>query len=95
MRRKGWAILWLFLSGAIVGTALDVYHVHSHIERYPVPVLFGVAWWVPLLFGTAVVAIGCTHPLVDPLLGQRRQPRRLLLSGGELFWLILAYLVSA
>ncbi|MGH2482092.1 MAG: hypothetical protein ACRDHW_20775, partial [Ktedonobacteraceae bacterium] len=25
----------------------------------------------------------------------RRQPRRLLLSGGELFWLILAYLVSA
>lgn len=95
MRRKGWAILWLFLLGAIVGTALDAYHVHSHIERYPVPVLFGVAWWVPLLFGTAVVAIGCTHPLVDPLLGQRRQPRRLLLSMGELFWLILAYLVSA
>jgi hypothetical protein len=95
MRHKGWAILWLFLSGAIAGSGLDAYHVYSHIERYPVPILFGIAWWVPLLFGCAAVAIGYSHPQVDPLLEQRRQPRRLLFSIGELFWLILAYLVCA
>lgn len=95
MKRMAWAITWLFLLGAIFGTALDAYHVHSYVERYPMPVLFGVAWWVPLLFGAAAVAIGVSHPLVDPLLGHARRPRRLFLSIGELTWLVLAYIVSA
>lgn len=95
MKRKAWAIVWLFLLGATFGTALDAYHVYSNIESYPMPVLFGVAWWVPLLFGAAAVAIGVSHPLVDPLLGHAWRPRRLLLSVGELTWLVLAYLVSA
>ncbi len=91
---KGWAICWLFLVGATFGTALDAFHVYSKVERYSVPVLFGLAWWVPFLFGSAVVAIGYSHPMVDPLLGQRRGPQRLLLSVGELTWVVLAYLVS-
>ena len=95
MKRETWAIVWLFLTGAIFGTALDAYHVHSHIERYPIPVLFGVAWWVPLLFGAAAVAIGVSHPMIDPLLGHVRRSKRLILSIGELTWLVLAYLVSA
>src|SRR5712691_4285445 len=92
---KGWAIFWLFLVGVTFGTALDAFHVYSKVERYPVPVLFGLAWWVPFLFGGAAVAIGYSHPMVDPLLRQRRVPQRLLFSVGELTWVVLAYLVSA
>ena len=93
--RKGWPIFWLFLLGATLGTGLDAFHVYSGVERYPSPVLLGVAWWVPLLFGTAVVVIGYSHPLVDPLLGHRQRPHRLLFGAGELAWLVLAYLVAA
>ena len=92
---KGWPILWLFLLGATIGTSLDAFHVYSGVERYPAPVLFGVAWWVPPLFGAAVVAIGYSHPLVDPLLHHWQRPRRLLFSIGELTWLVLAYLIAA
>ena len=91
---RGWPILWLFLLGATLGTGLDALHVYSKIERYPMPTLFGLAWWVPLLFGAAAVAIGYSHPLVDPLLHHRRF-RRLSVSIGELTWVVLAYLVSA
>lgn len=87
-------ILLLFASGATAGTALDAIHAHNHVERYPNLVLFGVAWWVPLLFGTAAVAIGVSHPLVDPLLHQQRSPP-LINSVAELAWLLLAYLLSA
>ncbi len=57
MKNSGWVIVWLFLPGAIFGTALDAIDVYSHVERYSNPVLFGLAWWVPLLFGAAAVAI--------------------------------------
>lgn len=87
-------IPWLFLLGAVTGTALDALHVHSDVERYPSPFLFGVAWWVPLLFGAAAVAIGVSHALVDPLLRQYRSPP-LINSFAELAWLVLAYLISA
>ncbi len=95
MQIKAQAILLLFLLGATLGSALDAFHVSSGVERYPLPVLFGLAWWVPLLFGSATVVIGYSHPLVDPLLYNRRAPRRLLVSLGEVTWLVLAYLISA
>ena len=95
MRPTGTAMLWLFLLGAILGSCLDAFHVHSGVERYPVPVLFGLAWWVPLLFGAAAVAIGTSHVLADPLLGHVRRPYRLPISLSELAWLLLAYLVGA
>src|SRR5437588_12706585 len=95
MNSRGLVILWLFLLGATLGTALDSLHVHSGVERYPLPVLFGLAWWVPLLFGSAAVAIGYSHPLVDPLLHNRRPPRRIWVSLAALTWLVLAYLVSS
>src|SRR5690349_18978403 len=69
---QGRMLLWLFLAGAILGTALDAFHVLSGVERYAAPALFGVAWWAPLLFGGAAVAIGYSHPLFDPLLNHRR-----------------------
>jgi hypothetical protein len=89
------AIFWLFLLGATLGTALDAFHVYSHVERYAMPVLFGLVWWVPLLFGTAAVAIGYSHPLVDPLIHNIRPHRRLTTSIAELGWLLLAYLIAA
>jgi hypothetical protein len=90
-----WAILWLFLLGATLGTALDAFHVYSYVEQYTRPSFFGVAWWVPLLFGSAAVAIGYSHPLVDPLIHNIRPPRRISTSVAELGWLVLAYLVAA
>src|SRR5207249_2025730 len=91
---KGLAVLYLFLLGTTLGTALDAFHVHSGVERYPVPVFWGVAWWVPLLFGGAAVAIGWSHVGVDPLLGQRRRAVGVGWSLGEVMWVVLAYVVS-
>ncbi len=86
-------ILSLFILGIVCGTLLDAFQVANQVERYPVPAFLGVAWWVPLLFGTASLAIGLSHPLVDPLLRHHRSPS-LLNSIPELGWLILAYLIS-
>ena len=69
--------------------------MYSHVERYSGPVLFGLAWWVPLLFGAATVAIGYSHPLIDPLIGNIRPAHRLSISFGELTWLLLVQLVGA
>ena len=91
----GRAILWLFLLGAIFGTALDAFHVYSYVEQYTRPAFLGVAWWVPLLFGIAAVAIGYSHPLTDPLIHNLRRPRRLTMSIAELAWLLLAYVIAA
>ena len=93
--QRTWTAFWLFLLGATLGTALDALEVYSGVERYPWPMFFGVAWWVPLLFGAAAVAIGYSHPLVDPLISHARPYRRLSSSIGELTWLVLAYLISA
>ena len=88
-------ILRLFLLGAIFGTALDSFHVFTSVEQYTRPAFLGVAWWVPLLFGFAAVAIGYSHPLVDPLIHNLRRTRRLSTSIAELAWLLLAYVIAA
>jgi hypothetical protein len=92
---RGWAIWWLFVLGATVGTGLDAFHVYSKVERYTVPVFFGLAWWVPLLFGLAAVAIGFSHAMVDPLLGQQRAPREFQMCVVGLLWVVLVYVISA
>lgn len=91
----GRVILWLFLLGATLGTALDAIDVYSNVERYTMPTLFGLAWWVPLLFGAAAVAIGYSHPLVDPLILNGRHSRPLLNSFFQVGWLLLAYVLGA
>jgi len=88
-------MLWLFLLGAIFGTVLDAFHVYSYVEQYTRPAFLGVAWWVPLLFGFAAVAIGYSHPLIDPLIHNIRHSRRLAISIAELAWLLLAYMIAA
>jgi len=95
MKNKEWAVLVLFVLGATLGTVLDAIDVYSGVERYTVPALFDLAWWVPLLLGTAAVAIGYSHTMVDPLIAHMRPVRRLSISFAELMWLLLAYLVGA
>ena len=92
---NGRAIWWLFVLGAVVGTGLDAFHVYSKVERYAMPVFLGVAWWAPLLFGGTAVAIGYSHTMVDPLLGQRRVPRQLQICIVQLLWVVLVYIISA
>jgi hypothetical protein len=41
---RGWAIWWLFVLGATVGTGLDAFHVYSKVERYAVWVGCGGDW---------------------------------------------------
>lgn len=89
------ALFWLFLLGAICGTALDAFHVYTSVERYSRPAFLGVAWWVPLLFGCGAVAISYSHPFIDPLIHNMRRPRRLSTSIFELSWLLLAYVIAA
>lgn len=94
MRLQNFKIAFsLFALGAIPGTLLDAFQVANQVERYPFPAFLGVAWWVPLLFGTASLVIGLSHPLVDPLLRHHRSPS-MLNSIAALGWLILAYLIS-
>ncbi|MGZ3615703.1 MAG: hypothetical protein ACXWOL_02205 [Ktedonobacteraceae bacterium] len=88
-------IFWLFILVAIFGTALDAFHVYSSIEQYTRPAFLEVAWWVPLLFGFAAVAIGYSHPFIDPLIHNFRRPRRLSTSIAELAWLLLAFVIAA
>jgi MFS family permease len=88
------AALLLFALGATLGTALDAVHVHTATTRYTDPLVFEMAWFVPLLFGGAGVAVGLSRPLFDRLL-RRDGPAPgtpALLGGLALF--IAAYVLS-
>jgi MFS family permease len=50
--------------GATVGVALDGIHTHLGATSYTHPVLWRMAWWVPLIFAGAF-AIGLLRPLLD------------------------------
>lgn len=67
--RPGRALLPLWLLGATLGSALDAIHTHFGATTYPHPVFFGMAWWTPLLFGSAF-AIGALRPLLDVWLAE-------------------------
>jgi hypothetical protein len=69
----------LFAFGAVIGPVLDGFHTHSGTTFYPRPVVLRMAWWVPLLFGAAAVAIGLSHVRLDRLL---RRPRPALSGPG-------------
>jgi hypothetical protein len=59
VRASGIAILFVF--GAVVLTLLDSVHVHTHTLVYAHPVVFGSAWWVPLLMGSAAAFGGWAY----------------------------------
>ncbi len=66
VRASGFATL--FVLGAVVLTLLDSVHVHTHTLVYAHPVVFGSAWWVPLLMGSAAAfgGFGVRHRVGTP-----------------------------
>jgi hypothetical protein len=64
----------LLAAGAVLGTLLDGVHVATATTRYTHPTVAGLAWWVPLMFGGATVAIGASHRLVDRWLRRDLRP---------------------
>jgi hypothetical protein len=59
----------LLLAGATLGSLLDAIHTHTGTTRYPEPVFFLAAWWTPLLFAAAALAIGMQRTLVSRWVG--------------------------
>jgi hypothetical protein len=70
MRRGRWArgAVVLALLGATLGAALDGLHTHFGKTAYTHPVVWLMAWWVPLLFASAFT-LGLARPLLERLLG--------------------------
>ncbi len=64
----------LLAAGALLGTLLDAVHVATTTTRYTAPAFLGVAWWVPLMFGGAALAIGYAHTIVDLVVGRHVVP---------------------
>jgi hypothetical protein len=84
----------LALAGATVGTGLDAIHVHTDTTSYAHPVLFGQAWWVPLLFAGAGLAIGLGRPLVERMLRVPRPVPTGTTATGGMALFVLAYAAS-
>ncbi len=72
----------LAVAGAVLGTLLDGVHVATATTRYARPAVLGLAWWVPLEFGAAALAIGLSHRLVDRLLGRDVRPSGARVAAG-------------
>jgi len=63
-------VLVLAAVGATLGTSLDLVHVLTRTTAYTSPAFLGLAWWVPLNFAAATLAIGLSHPSLDDVLGR-------------------------
>lgn len=89
------SVFYLFLLGAIMGSVCDGFHTHSGTTFYPHPWYLKMAWWVPLLFGAASVAIGLSHVLMDKIL--RRSAPDVSWPGVilGLFFFVTLYYLSA
>lgn len=65
--------LLLFMVGAILTPFGDFAHVTSGTLGYPQSFyafyFFGMPYWTPILFGSAALSIGLTHPYADQFLG--------------------------
>ncbi len=75
-QRRRWPRAWLCLFGlgATLGVALDAIHAHLGATVYTNPVWWRLAWWTPLLFGSAFT-IGLIRPVVDSLFARRKSRR--------------------
>src|SRR5262249_47215271 len=69
MPHFGRGVVVLALLGATLGVALDGIHTHFGATTYTHPVLWRMAWWVPLLFAGAFGA-GILRPLLERALGR-------------------------
>jgi hypothetical protein len=63
-----------FLLGATLGTALDAIHAYGDVEAYPNDALDRLAWFVPLEFGLAGIAVAVAIPVLERAAGEGRPP---------------------
>ncbi len=90
----------LFFLGAAVGTGGDLFHLFSGTLDYPAVhprAFWGSPHWVPLIFGSATLLIGVSHPRFDSLLGARRPKpgeRSWLACVGGIGWFLAMYAAS-
>lgn len=80
-----------FAIGAIAGSLLDAVHTHTGTTRYPEPIVFRMAWWTPLLFGTAGVLVLAAAPLAERVV---RRPVATVRSGIGEALAFLAFVAS-
>jgi len=52
--------------GALLGSVMDGFHTHGGVTRYPDPVWAKAAWWTPLVFAGAYVAIALVYGWARP-----------------------------
>ena len=57
--------LFVFVAGGIGGALCDQIHVRCGTLSYPHPVLFGQAFWVPLVFGAGISLAGVAGGLLS------------------------------
>jgi hypothetical protein len=83
-------VLALFIAGGIGLALCDQIHVQSGVLDYETGGFFGQAWWVPLQFGVAALAIvaGAT-----PFARGRAEPGATAFLTGTL-WFVAAYAAS-
>jgi hypothetical protein len=83
--------------GATVGTLLDWAHVENGAVAYTRPVPLGIAWWTPVLYAGAALAIGISHSSVDRWIGRAgaRRLSPLRLGSGMLCFLAIWYATGA
>jgi uncharacterized protein DUF2878 len=65
-------LIGAFLLGATLGTALDAIHAYGDVESYPNDALDRLAWFVPLEFGLAGIAVAFTIPVLERVAGEGR-----------------------
>jgi hypothetical protein len=83
-------ILALFVAGGIGLALCDQIHVQAGVLDYETGGFFGQAWWVPLQFGVAAVAIVAG---VAPFARGRAKPGAAAFVTGTL-WFVAAYAAS-
>jgi hypothetical protein len=69
-------------------------HVATGTTAYAAPALCGLAWWVPLLFGAAAVAMGLARPVAERLTARMTTELRADGVAAGLGLFVLAYLAS-
>jgi len=84
------AALKLFLLGVTLGTALDAIHLFTGTTAYTTPFFFGLAWWVPIEFGAAGIAVGLGRVSLERTLGAESRP-----PPAPRLWLGLAFFVAS
>lgn len=89
----------LFFFGAVLGSVFDGFHTFGGATAYPRPLLLRMAWWTPLLFGAAGLAIGLSHADLDRRLRRPRAPTPRAVVGGlayfGLFYFLSGFLPAA